>query len=303
MEIFINDKNVDFQLENEKFLKEVVAGVLEWASENYVKIQEIMFDGKSYSANEECENTLIEKVSNLNVSVRSMIDIHEENLQILYQYTSLFLKSVEGKNHKLTSDLKKDAAPIIKLLGEFLGENPDNTDTVSFKIKNNIANFEPENPEKNGELTTELLQQLTGLKIVIKERISELADPVGELRKATSALQMSLNEINDISVLLQSGKDREALGRIIRFSELSQKMLRLYPILKNSGLIDTDKLFINEMTLAEYYNDLNGILSELLEAFTANDSVLIGDLLEYEVAPRLENLTSVLENLQEENLK
>jgi len=39
------------------------------------------------------------------------------------------------------------------------------------------------------------------------------------------------------------------------------------------------------------------VLSELLEAFDARDSVLIGDLMEYEIAPRLERLRSILQEL------
>ena len=39
-----------------------------------------------------------------------------------------------------------------------------------------------------------------------------------------------------------------------------------------------------------FYSELNKVLKELLEAFKLKDSVLIGDLMEYEMAPRLEEL-------------
>ena len=138
------------------------------------------------------------------------------------------------------------------------------------------------------------------MKIILKERISELSDPLGELIKTTKALKLSQAEINDISVMLQTGKDREALNSIIKFSELSQKTVRLYPLLKNAEIFDFEEILINDIKLSEYYNDLNEILSELIEAFTANDSVLIGDLLEYEVAPRLESLIGAFERIQED---
>ena len=49
--------------------------------------------------------------------------------------------------------------------------------------------------------------------------------------------------------------------------------------------------------LQDFYRDLNRILTELLEAFHANDSVLIGDLMEYEIAPRLEQLRTFLQEV------
>ena len=41
--------------------------------------------------------------------------------------------------------------------------------------------------------------------------------------------------------------------------------------------------------------ELTPVLRELVAAFDAKDSVLIGDLLEYEVAPRVERLMPLLE--------
>ena len=52
------------------------------------------------------------------------------------------------------------------------------------------------------------------------------------------------------------------------------------------------------MSFEKYYNELNGFLKELIDAFQINDSVLIGDLLEYEIAPRLEGLIQFIERLK-----
>jgi hypothetical protein len=38
--------------------------------------------------------------------------------------------------------------------------------------------------------------------------------------------------------------------------------------------------------------ELNGILQELVEAFQSQDTVLIGDLLEYETVPRIQEILS-----------
>jgi hypothetical protein len=119
-------------------------------------------------------------------------------------------------------------------------------------------------------------------------RLQELQDPKAALKTLSGALKICIEEIGEISILLQTGKDRKAMDTIVRFSELSQSLVRLVAsVFPNRG--DTN--------LQVFYQELNGILSELLEAFEAKDSVLIGDLMEYEIAPRLKQLRSILKEL------
>ena len=302
MDIYINNEKIDFSLENEKYLYEVVSGLKAWAEQDGFQLQHISYDDNEYSFDsEDSANTPVESVSVLKVTAKSRFEVHQDNLQLLNQFVSLFLKSLESGNIKLIRDLCSEAPAVTPLIAAFLEEPQNAEGTVSASLLNNIKSLDPENINAADPHYSQLLQQLTGLKIIINERISELGDPVGELSKTVKALKTTGEELNDISVLLQTGKDREALGSVIKFSELNQKTLRLYPILKNEGFIDIEQLQIEEMSFSGFYNDFNEILNELLEAFTANDSVLIGDLLEYEVAPRLEKLIAVLENVLKEN--
>jgi len=73
---------------------------------------------------------------------------------------------------------------------------------------------------------------------------------------------------------------------VVRFSELSQRLLRH---LRSRGVPA-----VGGRESREFFTDLNRVLGELLSAFQAHDTVLIGDLLEYEIAPRLRQLQAVL---------
>lgn len=303
MEIFINDNKIDFQLENETVLHHVIEGIDDWTEKDGFHIQDIFFDNKPYSRTDaECTEMPLEQVTELKIIAKTRMEIHQDNLQLLYQYISLFLKSIEGWNTKLIKDLQTESGPVTHLLSQFLEEDYESDSSISRKLYTNINNFSFDDSSEGSALNEPLVHYLSSLKIILYERISELSNPLGELVKTTAALKLTQNEINDISVLLQTGKDREALNSIIKFSELNQKTLRLYPLLKNTGIIDINVIVIDDKNISDYYSDLNGILSELIEAFTANDSVLIGDLLEYEVAPRLESLIGVLEGIQEDQL-
>lgn len=302
MDIFINDMKIDFKLENETVLFEVIDGLNSWAAQSGYHIQDLYLDGLAYFDNEaEYRNKSLNEIKQLNVEAKNRFEIHQDNLQLLYQYVSLFIKSLEGGNKKLIEELKVEAEPITGLMADFLEEDRNSMETVSSRLLENINFLDPDNIQTDDEHFTALVRQLTGLKIILNERISEFTDPLGELTKTAAALKLTENEINDISVLLQTGKDKEALNCIIRFSELSQKILRLYPLLSNAGYAVLEDMLIDGKKFSEYYLDLNGILTELIEAFTANDSVLIGDLLEYEIAPRLESLIGVLEGILKEN--
>ena len=64
--------------------------------------------------------------------------------------------------------------------------------------------------------------------------------------------------------------------------------------------MDTSKAKILDLPFDEFYKDFNSILLELTNAFGAGDSVLIGDLLEYEIAPRLDGLLFFLNELNKD---
>lgn len=66
------------------------------------------------------------------------------------------------------------------------------------------------------------------------------------------------------------------------------------PLLSESG-IDTAALAIDGKSSTEFFNGLNETLIQLMDAFSRKDTVLIGDLSEYEVLPRLESMYASLE--------
>ncbi len=63
-------------------------------------------------------------------------------------------------------------------------------------------------------------------------------------------------------------------------------------------MVNINELKIGNKSSKEFYEELNSNLKELIEAFKTNDSVLIGDLLEYEIAPRIEMLIALAREIQ-----
>ena len=82
---------------------------------------------------------------------------------------------------------------------------------------------------------------------------------------------------------LATGHDGQAMQTIATVAELLQTLLALVPFLPPHP--DRPRLF----------TELTGVFRDVIAAFDAKDSVLIGDLLEYEAAPRLGELLPLME--------
>lgn len=129
---------------------------------------------------------------------------------------------------------------------------------------------------------------------VFGERLAELRDPVSEMRAASSLFEARAEELADLPVLLQTGKEDKAMKTVLYFIEVFNKVIRVIPELKQAGM-DLDTLKIDGQGLAEFYGSFNAVLRELTGAFEHKDAVLIGDLAEYEVLPRMRSFFAAMD--------
>ncbi|MCK5736499.1 MAG: hypothetical protein KAH21_08475, partial [Spirochaetaceae bacterium] len=113
------------------------------------------------------------------------------------------------------------------------------------------------------------------MAVFLESRRKETANPEREAMAAAAALSGMADSLDDVAVQLQTGQDKIAMDTIIRLTEILQTFMRSLSWTPGSDEIEI------------ITTDMNGILSELEEALKASDTVLIGDLLEYEIKPRL----------------
>ena len=55
---------------------------------------------------------------------------------------------------------------------------------------------------------------------------------------------------------------------------------------------------IDGMNFNDFFKDFSPILADFEQALQNNDTVMIGDLAEYEICPRLQKISESLKNLQ-----
>jgi hypothetical protein len=121
------------------------------------------------------------------------------------------------------------------------------------------------------------------LRVCLERRIAEASRPWDTLSRRAAGLRESLGRLPEVSVLLQTGRDRAAMEIVIGFTDDAQSVLDLLPFLPP------------DLGRGKLIAEITPFLRDLVSAFGSKDSILIGDLLEYEILPRMERLTPLLE--------
>ena len=104
------------------------------------------------------------------------------------------------------------------------------------------------------------------------------------------------NELLELPVKLQSGKDKEASTLITKLADLIEKFCHTATL---SALFQDiyKKLTIDGKTINEFFQNFSGILNDFEQAIASKDTVLMGDLAEYEISPRLLLIAGTIKEL------
>jgi hypothetical protein len=133
------------------------------------------------------------------------------------------------------------------------------------------------------------------LKPVFEERLRELQDPAGEMSRIEPLINDICFRLEEFPLDIQTGKDAKAAETVSIFSGVAEKVFRIYNVLKIEGFPITE-ITVENIPVTSYITEFNTALKELLAAYEQFDTVLVGDLAEYEMSPRLRNLHGALHN-------
>ena len=296
MEIRINEETVDITLEDEQVLGDVVDGIQDWLALNGYTVTAVRKDAEEIrlGARLEWQDDPVDEISKLEITALHPADLIVEKLTAAIQYLDL-IREEGDPSSPVIADLLKGADDVSEMIDDALLSRTSASVSFGSRFKTLVHATGIPVGEVSVEGFSEFLNYIGELMAVLHSRLRELTDPVNELTASAPLLRDVLEKTGDIAVLLQTGEDSKALGYLIRFLEVSQKMLRLVHNLGQHAVIDLSTLTVDGTPIEEFTAELNVHLLELSQAMEAGDTVLIGDLLEYEIAPRLSALLSTLE--------
>ena len=284
MEIRINNQPIDITLENENSLADVMQGLSAWLDPKGYQIVKVKKNGKEigFERTEELSEVSIDTIEQLDITALTPEEQRIQFLNTLYQYFTLLLGALKAGNGKLIHDLKNEFSYVENSIDNILGSRDL---SYSRKLKD-IMDGLPENPQP-GSLDQDTEAYLQNLIVIIRTHIQETAAPMEELKGCARQIDKISRQISEVSVLLQTGKDKQAMDSVLLFIGLAEKITRLVDILNSMGL-DLSIPKLEEESFADFMSSFNKALNEVVTGFHNNDSVLIGDMLEYEIAPLLE---------------
>jgi hypothetical protein len=275
MIIKINDKPLDFTLNNEKTLADVFAAIEQWLSSSGHRLSEISVDGQAVGVSmiEEILKKDVKTIKNLDIRTNSIAELTAASLIALHldinKYDNL---NFEEKAKFLENWKESSQAKFI------LTEMPD------------IYSYF-ENTFSNGDISVSSLRSIT------EEIQREVNDPLNELIKIEPVLNEICDKLVDLPLDIQTGKDLLAAKTIQVFSAITEKIIRLFRQLSIQGFLlqieDAKKVALG-------FSDFKNILVQLLESYEKHDTIIIGDIAEYEASPRLKELYfNILNNCRE----
>lgn len=278
MNISINNQKSDITLENEKNLGEVLASIEQWLEEGGFSLSSISVNNERIEA-ENLDSVLgipTAEISELQLSASSWAELLESALQ---ETVEVFLQLPGASNperNTLISNWIASAAarliserdPVLYTLVCTLGKDSASAADPSFVLR------------------------------ILEERIEELTTPGNALQNMNESLELVAQRLEDLPLDLQTGKDQRAAETLNLFTTIAEKILRIVPVLTLHGY-KIASCTINDMSFESFMNELADTLKELLAAYEKQDTILVGDLSEYELAPRLRTLHEAVNDLIE----
>ena len=271
MKIRVNGLDADMQPETEKTVGEVLAAMESWLTGSGHRLSGLCIDGETANLEtiEESFNREIDTIHTLDISTSSLTELIAESLFNIIEDVKTYEAASFEQRIPFAANWKE--SPTARLLAE---QSPDLYDWAMNTFSG----------EGSG---TQILHSLA------EERLRELQNPINEMETAKPLVAEVCTRLEELPLDMQTGKDARAAETVNFFSGIAEKVFRIYSILKIEGFPVGD-IKVENMAIKAYIDEFNAVLQELLTAYEQRDTVLVGDLAEYEMAPRLRNLHATL---------
>lgn len=193
---------------------------------------------------------------------------------------------VNSQKIDITIENEKTVGDILKAFEEEFEAN--NATTTGIKLDGKTVGA-----DDFDEISAQELSESTKLELSIIT--------LGEIQEAIKAEAKEATELSEkiksISVDFQSGKDKEAAALIASLADflntmcVTIKQTAYFP--DNFNTLQED----DAKAIESFFSEITPILSDLQQAIESNDTVLMGDLAEYEISPRLAAIAESLEKI------
>jgi hypothetical protein len=271
MQIFINGKPADITLEAEKNVGELLTGIEIWLEGTGNHISGIEIDGErtELEAIPQTFERDLANIQTIDIVISSFLEFASEALIIAKATLKKYENAAFDEKQLVRGSFETCAA------ARFLADHiPD----LAKVMCNTLAG--------------EGLSPIDTIRL-IDERLREIEEPKQEIITCGALVSEITVRLEDLPLDMQTGKDKKAMETIRLFSHIAEKLFRLLAWLKYYGF-EIAAISIDSIPIKQFIEEFDAVLKELLGAYEAYDTVLVGDISEYEMAPRLLKLYSAM---------
>ncbi len=328
MEIHVNNEKLNFTLENESTVLEIIESVEHWLNNQNVVISYINVDGAEITP--EKKNELIgislSDVNNISIETASPSEIALVSLQDSKLYIDTFLEEIDkGRDYflsdkdekieglKWVSDMIFTSSRVLGIsIPNMFYENDSLEETLAFMA---LSVEQLENKKRDDSFfydyfATGIREKLVVLKefipILIQQAVFQSHHNEGDFNDTNilhvlSTLKTNIygmaSTLEKISESFQSGDDINALIGIKKITGVLDNLVITLKRIEDLLGLDYTKMQVAGKTVHEMNKNLLDIITEIFNAFKDKDTVLLADLIEYELSEYFDYYKDVLETL------
>jgi len=295
VQVTVNGQPIDYTLEGERLLGDVVGSIEKWLNGARMVVTSLRLGDRELASVPEPSwaRLPIDGLARLDITACSPAELEREQITVIGSYLEQLEAAFRGGGALPAGTLASvvDFASTMRRLLDLSAGSP--AEKALGELERLLAGGTPDAVHAWPQgIRERALGAVETLRHALRVRSVEIERPAEALRSTADELGESARDLPEVSLLLQTGRDEKAMATIGRFSELLQSVLRavarLGPAASAGGTL------VEGRRVEDFVGDLNGVLKQAIEALESRDSVLLGDLLEYEVAPRAASLSRSL---------
>jgi len=269
MTIHINHIAIDFSLEKEETVADVIAALRHWMTQQGLAVLGVLADGRAVAGDDQ---TPLHEVQQIDVEAVPAGEGDLARLAVVHRYFDFLVRAIESGQKSTIQDLETEFSGVNQALRPLL-------EPLSPSLAHALESLDTKWTQPQ-----ELLEPVHLIITVLKKRHEELKSPSTALQSSIETLEIALDALADLSQHFQRGEDREGFGKVIALLNAYEDLVR------RSELVERIEKRVTPS--ADLFHALAPLWKEVENSLTLHDYVLIGDLVEYELIPRLRDLLS-----------
>ncbi|MFC1504664.1 hypothetical protein ACFL6D_04535 [Spirochaetota bacterium] len=323
MQIFINEKKIDFKIEKEENAFEVVRALTEWLNSQQEIVEAVRIDGREYftSDNEKLSNIPLNSIQKVEISsllgrsyalhslfsleeylhkVRSCIQENkiEQEIDALIDGISWIKKVMTETLSILRIDFHSivlDKQPVVSVMKEY--------EIAVFRMKESPDEDKKQDLQKSNETMEKFVLHIIqiGYLKVLEEKLHAVTRESAHdlLLDTLSAADVVAYLLKRSSENIQRGKDFEAMSFIGEIASAMNTMMVIIEKMRELFSFDLAAIVSNGKSIEEHIASFLKVLNDITGAFEKKDYVLLSDIIEYELVENIDDLKGVIGVIQE----